>query len=111
MSSENGWPQLWEILIGDPAVQDWIQDQEARFAPAIKQTRLAMAYMSVLGECAVCHKAFYYNADKVPSTSVFTGTREPVCRSCMDLLNERRKNLGIEPFPILDGAYEDEEVP
>jgi hypothetical protein len=41
----------------------------------------------------------------VPSTTALNGLREPVCRPCMDIVNAKRAAAGLEPHPILDGAY------
>ena len=67
--------------------------------------------------CVVCRVTFFYNPERVPSLRVDahgrpspTGTREPVCKTCMDAANARRAWLGLPAFPILDGAYEPEEV-
>ena len=68
-----------------------------------------MSYMWVTGPCAACGRLFDFNADKVPSVRV-NGKREPVCEDCMTTVNAKRQAMGLEPFPILPGAYEPEEV-
>lgn len=65
-----------------------------------------MGFVTCMSPCIVCHQVFSYNPHRVPSTSVVTGTREPVCRDCMNRINERRKEKGLAPFPILSDAYE-----
>lgn len=70
-----------------------------------------MAFMSAIGPCICCGRPFSFNPEKVPSTRAITGTREPVCRSCMDALNAKREAAGLPPFPILPDAYTAEEVP
>ncbi len=62
-------------------------------------------YAYCLGPCIVCHQPFWFNPHAVPSTSIITGAREPVCLNCMTVLNGKRKAAGLEPFPILPGAY------
>lgn len=43
-------------------------------------------YVFAMSPCITCGKVFSYNPHRVPSTSAITGSREPVCRSCMDLI-------------------------
>jgi hypothetical protein len=62
--------------------------------------------MIVTGPCITCGKVFAYHPHKVPSTTALTGNREPVCEGCMRLINNKRTAKGLEPFPILPGAYE-----
>ncbi len=69
-----------------------------------------MSYMLAYGPCICCKRPFSYNPVTVPSTSAFTGEREPVCHGCMDQLNARRRMMGLAPFPIIEGAYDAEEV-
>jgi predicted CXXCH cytochrome family protein len=63
-----------------------------------------------MGDCVVCHRTFTFNPHKVPSTRIVTGTREPVCMSCMTKINNRRRQMGKEPFKIMPGAYEPGEI-
>jgi hypothetical protein len=56
--------------------------------------------------CICCHRPFSYNPHRVPSTTAITGSREPLCQSCMDGINAERVRRGLEPFAILPGAYE-----
>lgn len=70
-----------------------------------------MAWMSVIGPCIACGRVFSFHPERVPSSSAITGQREPVCRPCMDRINGKRREMGLEPFEILDGAYDAEEVP
>lgn len=70
-----------------------------------------MSYMSALGPCICCGTVFSFNPERVPSTRAITGSREPVCRSCMEAANAKRAAMGLEPHPILPGAYDAEEVP
>lgn len=68
-----------------------------------------MGYMMIYAPCVVCKKPFASNPNKVPSFRV-NGVKEPICKSCLDLVNEKRKEKGLEPFPPpLPGAYEPEE--
>lgn len=70
-----------------------------------------MAYMLAVGRCICCDAPFSFNPDLVPSTSAITGSKEPVCRSCMAAINAKRAAAGLEPFAILPGAYDPEETP
>jgi len=47
-----------------------------------------------------------FNPVHVPSSTALTGLREPLCRSCMDRINAKRADMGLDPFPILPDAYE-----
>jgi hypothetical protein len=76
-----------------------------------------MGYLFVYSACIACRRDFFYNPERVPSIRVDaagrpspTGSREPVCPSCMDLWNARRRAAGLDPYPILPGAYDPEEV-
>jgi hypothetical protein len=70
-----------------------------------------MAYMTAIGPCLCCKRIFAYNPNTVPSSSAVTGSREPVCQSCMQTINQNRVKNGLQPFPIASDAYEPEEVP
>jgi hypothetical protein len=63
-------------------------------------------YVTAMSGCISCGRVFTYNPHRVPSTSAITGSREPVCRSCMDWINVKRGELGLKPFVILPDAYE-----
>lgn len=63
-------------------------------------------YVFCMGACIACGRPFAFNPHRVPSTSAVTGSREPVCRSCMDWINRKRRELGLEPFQIEADAYE-----
>lgn len=68
-----------------------------------------MAWMSCIGYCVRCGKFFSFNPERVPSV-VVNGTREPLCRACVEWANPLRIAKGLEPIRILPGAYEAEEV-
>ena len=38
--------------------------------------------------------------------AIETGQREPICEDCMRALNAKRRQMGLEPFHILPGAYD-----
>lgn len=65
-----------------------------------------MGYMLAMGPCIACKRVFTFNPHKVPSTSVVTGEREPVCADCIVRWNGIRKERGMEPIVPLPGAYE-----
>jgi hypothetical protein len=60
-----------------------------------------MGYAIAIGPCLVCHKHFGYNPRRVPSKQ-----NEPVCNGCMNHVNRKREQLGLEPFQIHPEAYE-----
>ena len=77
-----------------------------------------MGYMFVLSPCFNCKTLISYNPERVPSIRVNragqpdpNGTREPVCRACIERANPVRIQNGLEPITILPGAYEPEEHP
>jgi hypothetical protein len=71
-----------------------------------------MGYYLAHSPCYLCKCLCSYNPHKVPSLRIKNGKldpageREPVCESCMRAINRDRKLKGLEPFPILPGAYE-----
>jgi hypothetical protein len=72
-----------------------------------------MAWMFVMGPCYACGQPFTYNADHVPSVPghlTTSGTREPVCRACIERANPERVKNGLEPIVPHPDAYEPEEV-
>jgi len=65
-----------------------------------------MGYAFMTAECFTCRRIFCFNPVKVPSVRDANGVRQPICKTCIDAANARRKEMGLEPFPILPGAYE-----
>lgn len=63
-----------------------------------------MGYYIAMGNCITCNQFFEFNPDKVPSIRV-NGVREPVCQSCVEIINTRRKAEGLEPITPLPDAY------
>ena len=57
------------------------------------------------GACFACKRPFNFNPHKVPSHR-HNGVREPVCEDCMNLINTRRKEMGLDAFPIAPDAYD-----
>ena len=55
--------------------------------------------------CLVCGEPFTFNPQRVPSYDAGRGKR-PICRSCMERINEKRRAWGETPQPIPEGAYE-----
>lgn len=70
-----------------------------------------MAYMQAIGQCFGCGRVFAFNPDLVPSIRASqTGTREPVCETCINTANKRRRESGLPEIVPLPGAYDPEEV-
>jgi hypothetical protein len=65
-----------------------------------------MGYAFMTAPCFVCKVIFCFNPIRVPSVRDSNNVRQGVCRNCVEAANVKRKELGLEPFPILDGAYE-----
>lgn len=64
-----------------------------------------MGFVTCITNCVNCHNPFGCNPNLVPSIRV-NGVREAVCRNCIETANVQRKEMGMEPFEIRDGAYE-----
>ena len=66
-------------------------------------------------ECFVCHQLFLFDPDRVPSIPIRRGRadppgeREPICRRCVEAVNPERIAKGLDPIPILPGAYPHDE--
>lgn len=72
-----------------------------------------MGYVLCIGTCCFCKGIFGFNPLKVPSVKVDgngdpdpNGDKAPICENCMERGNAMRRSKGLEPFPILPGAYE-----
>jgi hypothetical protein len=64
-----------------------------------------MGYALAMGDCLCCQKPFAFNPVKVPSFR-YKGSKEPICRDCMVVVNQKRVASGLEPFAIAADAYE-----
>jgi len=64
-----------------------------------------MGYVMVTGYCVCCNKLFSFNPNKVPSIRI-DGSREPICKICVDRVNPTRKKHGLDPIVPLPDAYE-----
>lgn len=62
-------------------------------------------YMIVMGPCFSCGRVFGFNAELVPS---FQG--EAICGTCMERVNEKRKEGGLPEWPVHADAYHPQEV-
>lgn len=62
-------------------------------------------FMQGYGKCFCCHSLFTFNPVRVPS---YEG--QPICRTCIDTVNERRRAAGRQLWPVHSDAYEAEEV-
>ena len=60
----------------------------------------------MIGTCFACGKTFTFNPVRVPSFRDEHNIRQPVCAGCMAKVNEKRKEMGLEPFQIAADAYE-----
>jgi hypothetical protein len=72
-----------------------------------------MAYVSVTSPCISCGKLFSYHPHLVPSIRLNAerqadpnGTREPICRDCVERANPRRIANGLEPITYHPRAYD-----
>jgi hypothetical protein len=62
-----------------------------------------MGYMMLTAPCLVCKRVFCSNPNRVPSMN-----GEPVCGGCMEIVNEKRIEMGLPPHPIHPDAYNPE---
>lgn len=59
-----------------------------------------------MGQCIACGALISFNPHKVPSLTV-EGRRQPICKVCHEKWNKiHRVDQGLEPIPVLEGAYE-----
>jgi hypothetical protein len=64
-----------------------------------------MGYALCMGSCFACRKPFAFNPLRVPSIRV-RGSREPVCRECIEAANPMRIANGLEPIVPAPDAYD-----
>ena len=64
-----------------------------------------MGYVFATSACFGCGQPFTYNPVRVPSIS-WNGTREPICRGCVERVNPNRIANGLDPIEILPDAYD-----
>jgi hypothetical protein len=60
-----------------------------------------MGYASLLAPCFSCGRIFASNPVRVPSYD-----NQPICRSCITLVNEQRAARGLALWPVHPDAYE-----
>lgn len=58
----------------------------------------------MIGFCALCGIVFRFNPRKVPTIRIGEG-REPLCRSCVERINQERVKHNLDPYPISEDAY------
>ena len=60
--------------------------------------------VEVHSQCFGCKRVFAFHPNKVPSCPV-NGTRQPICQTCVDVVNPRRVAGGLDPIVVKPGAY------
>lgn len=63
-----------------------------------------MGYAMAMSECVGCGKVFTYNPVRVPSIRI-NGVREPICATCVERVNPKRKANGLPPIVPAPDAY------
>lgn len=58
-----------------------------------------------VGPCIGCRRFFAFNPLSVPSTREITGTSEPICSTCIDAINARRREHALPEWPVAADAY------
>ena len=64
-----------------------------------------MGYVMVAALCCSCGQLVIFNPNKVPSVRI-RGEKQPLCKKCVDLVNEKRKLIKMPLFKIDPEAYE-----
>jgi hypothetical protein len=64
-----------------------------------------MGYVFAIGTCCGCRGKFSFNPMKVPSIRI-DGSREPICRTCVERANPQRIANGLEPIMFAADAYD-----
>ena len=64
-----------------------------------------MGYALAMGNCVLCRGLFSFNPMRVPSVRI-NGSKEPLCRDCVERANPLRVAHGLPPIVIMPDAYE-----
>jgi hypothetical protein len=64
-----------------------------------------MGYVTLTAPCIRCKALFSFNPVRVPSIRI-DGTRYPICQACIPVINEKRKEAGVEEIVPAPDAYE-----
>ena len=64
-----------------------------------------MGVMQAFSACVSCRRPFFYHPLRVPSITI-QGTKEPICRDCVERVNPVRIRNGLAPIVLLPGAYD-----
>lgn len=64
-----------------------------------------MGYCFGVGICFMCCQTFSFNPNYVPSIRQH-GDKKPVCGQCMEMINNKRVEFGLEPHVIHPEAYD-----
>lgn len=65
-----------------------------------------MGYAFCMGQCYGCGRTFTFNPVRVPSVRDQSGTKQPLCRGCVDYVNSEKAKAGLPLFPMPEDAYE-----
>jgi hypothetical protein len=60
-----------------------------------------VGYYSLLADCFACGKPFMCNPNKVPSHN-----NQPICEDCINIVNAKKREMGLPEWPVPKGAYE-----
>jgi hypothetical protein len=64
-----------------------------------------MGFIQAFSACINCGVPFFYNPVKVPSVRV-NGSREPICKGCVERANPIRVAKGLPEIVPLPDAYD-----
>ena len=64
-----------------------------------------MGYALAIAPCFGCNRPFGFNPIKVPSIRDANGVRQPVCLTCVEMVNPTRVKNGLEPIVPHPDAY------
>jgi len=82
-----------------------VQGEDREGGKAFNQARGKMMYAMGYGQCYSCGRPFSFNPVRVPSIRI-NGSREPICRSCVEVANPKRIKNGLQPIVLHPDAYE-----
>lgn len=65
-----------------------------------------MTFMFMLAECHRCRQMFQSNPALVPTVRDSAGVKQPMCASCVRVIQALQVSMGLAPWPDpLPGAY------
>jgi hypothetical protein len=79
---------------------------QTQFLLIQRWSSMTEGWVYAMGACICCKGIFSFNPHRVPSTSVITGSKEPICFRCITIINENKAKSGMPLWPVHPDAYE-----